>query len=113
MKKIKVQRSAEQIMILILRTTLKPTLSTHLLHSCNLTSYLKDKTCAFLEERGFLERVRTPTTYSHRRATRRDKRVKFLYRTTDKGVRLLKDIDCSDMGELFDYRTWARRQGEQ
>jgi len=91
------RRQSVEILLEILDYAKVSEKKTRLMHKCNLNLSAFEKYCTFLEGRGFLERT------SHQQY-RKDKRTRFLYKTTQKGVDALKQAKSMyPLSELFEY----------
>ena len=100
------KRDATIILLRILEKAEETIVSTRLYMSTGLSYSNFQSKAAFLEEKGFLERV-DPAPVKQRKKWNR--KVRFRYRTSEKGRRLLRLIrDEPLLRELFGYYEWRR-----
>ncbi len=95
------RRHNTEILLEILKATMKPLPQTRVMQDCNLSWIPTKKMVEFLVEKGLLKQIPPPET-STRKGTR-GRKNKGTYVTTGKGVRLLEQVKGSLLGELFEY----------
>ena len=98
------KRDVVAILLEVLEKAAEPIVKTRLIYGCSLNQKTFDPMAVFLEDRGFLERV-DPEPVKQR--SKWSRKIKFRYRTSERGLRLLRLIrDDPLLRDLFGFYEW-------